>query len=337
MRISVNNLEIEVSGQRPLIEELREMGIQVPSMCYGPERGERRGEYDDFARDGNIKHRPSCMVCMVKDVQSGQMLPSCSTMPYEGMQIETDSDEVLQMRRLSLELLLSDHRADCEAACTMVCKRGIDVAGVIRLYDMGKMDEARKLLHNVSCEDCPAPCERGCRRITVDSAVNIREILASLHPTPGGGVVASQVAPTLWRGAGGTVPFNSRQGRFTDKEKERMKVTYDQPSRCLHCACDGRADCQLRDLATRAGIKVSRYGVRSSLPFKEQITITDRLVYEPSKCIRCGLCVYNTQDGFTFERRGFDMRVVIPEESKKNVSDEIAQLCPTGALTLRDE
>ena len=34
MRISVNNKDISVSGQRPLIEELREMGINVPSMCY---------------------------------------------------------------------------------------------------------------------------------------------------------------------------------------------------------------------------------------------------------------------------------------------------------------
>ena len=129
MRISVNHDTIEVSGQRPLIEEMREAGIEVPSMCYA----------------AGYEHHPSCMVCMVKDVKAEQMIPSCSTMPYEGMQIETDSDEVKELRRLSLELLLSDHRADCEAPCTMVCQRGIDVAGVIRLYDMGKMDEARKL------------------------------------------------------------------------------------------------------------------------------------------------------------------------------------------------
>ena len=116
-----------------------------------------------------------------------------------------------------------------------------------------------------------------------------------------------------------------------------MKDTYTQPSRCLHCACDGRADCQLRILATKMGIKVTRYGVQSSLPVKEQIPVTSRLVYEPAKCIRCGLCVYNTQDGFTFERRGFDMRVVIPEASKKHVTEQIARLCPTGALVLRSE
>ena len=325
MKISVNNNTLEVSGQRPLIEELREAGIQVPSMCY--------------AKD--MEHHPSCMVCMVKDVKTGQMLPSCSTMPYEGMEIETDSDEVHELRRLSLELLLSDHRADCEAPCTMVCLRGIDVAGVIRLYDMGMTDKARKLLHNVSCADCKAPCEKACRRVTVDESVKIREILnevgdfkSSATDTKGHAPTVSFI-PELWKGAGGEVPFNSRLGRFSDREKLRMKEIYTQPSRCLHCACDGRADCQLRDLATKAGIKVSRYGVNTSLPVKEQIPVTGRLVYEPAKCIRCGLCVYNTQNGFTFERRGFDMRVVIPEESKQHVSEKIAKLCPTGALVLK--
>lgn len=198
MRISVNNQALEVSGLRPLIEELREAGIDVPSMCY--------------AKDYN--HEPSCMVCMVKDLKTGQMLPSCSTMPYEGMQIETDSNEVHELRRMSLELLLSDHRIRC---------------GV----------------------------------------------------------------------------------------------------------CEGKSKCRLRELAIQTGAKWTRYGRLSSSVRDEQIAVTDHLVYEPAKCIRCGLCVYNTQNGFTFERRGFDMRVLIPEENKKNVSKEIARLCPTGALVLK--
>ena len=347
MRISVNNQPLEVSGQRLLIEELRQAGFDVPSMCYA---------------EGS-KHQPSCMVCMVKDCKTGQMLPSCATRPYEGMEIETDSDEVLQMRRLSLELLLSDHRADCEAPCTMVCQRGIDVAGVLRLHDLGRDDQARQLLRGVSCDGCPAPCEKACRRLTIDQAVDIRALLNGLRqPTasvPGGSAVAPAVAasvpggfaagssvpapaPELWKGPGGLVPFNSRLGRFTEQEKQRMKATYTQPSRCLHCACDGRSDCKLRRLATKAGIKVSRYGVSSTLPVKEQISVGSHLVFEPAKCIRCGLCVYNTDDGFTFERRGFSMSVVPPVSggtsaaiATRRESEKLARLCPTGALVLR--
>ena len=317
MRISVNNKDISVSGQRPLIEELREMGIMVPSMCYAEGK----------------EHQPSCMVCMVKDVRTGQMIPSCSTMPYEGMQIETDSDEVKELRRLSLELLLSDHRADCEGPCTIVCQRGIDVAGVINLYDLGRLDEARELLGGVSCEGCKAPCEKACRRSTVDEGVKIREILSTLNTNPS--TLNSNHSLLTTKLSTPTSKFNSRLGRFTDKEKLRLKEIYTQPSHCLHCACDGKEKCKLRKYATEANIKVTRYGLQSSLPVKEQIPVTGHLVYEPAKCIRCGLCVYNTNDGFTFERRGFDMRVVIPEESKKHISEKIAELCPTGALVLK--
>ena len=312
MRISVNNKDISVSGQRPLIEELREMGINVPSMCYAEGK----------------EHQPSCMVCMVKDLRTGQMVPSCSTMPYEGMQIETDSDEVKELRRLSLELLLSDHRADCEGPCSIVCQRGIDVAGVINLYDLGKLDEARELLGGVSCEGCKAPCEKACRRSTVDEGVKIREILGSL-------LEDNQHSSQTSKSSSITSKFNSRLGRFTDKEKLRLKEIYTQPSHCLHCACDGKEKCKLRKYSTEAGIKVTRYGLQSSLPVKEQIPVIGNLVYEPAKCIRCGLCVYNSNDGFTFERRGFDMRVVVPEESKNHISEKIAELCPTGALVLK--
>ena len=119
MKILVNGKEIEVSGQQPLIEELRKIGYDVPSLCYSS---------DDA-------HQASCMVCMVKNVANGQMIPSCSTFPQEGMSIETDTEEVLSLRKMSLELLLSDHRADCEAPCTIVSSSGIDVAQILLYYD----------------------------------------------------------------------------------------------------------------------------------------------------------------------------------------------------------
>ena len=75
-----------------------------------------------------------------------------------------------------------------------------------------------------------------------------------------------------------------------------------------------------------------------SLPPAEPVEpqhIVSRLWFEPAKCIRCGLCVYNTTDGFTFRGRGIGIEVVIPSESKKNVKEEIAELCPTGALYIK--
>ena len=312
MKISVNNQPFEVSGKKPLIEELRAAGIEVPSLCYA----------------GGHVHHASCMVCMVKDMRTGQMLPSCSTMPREDMEIDTDSPEVKELRRMSLELLLSDHRADCEAPCTLVCPKGIDAAQVLWYYDNGMKAQAKALLQDRDCSGCAkTPCMKACRRGTIDRSVDIKGIIDNLAaddsiPTANAVSMADTRKET----------FNSRLGRFTDKEKEQMKLQYAQPSHCLHCACNGRDKCRLRRFSTEACIKATRYGVSSELPFKQETQVNGHLWFDPAKCIRCGLCVYNTNDGFTFQYRGYRMQVMIPDESRNNVSDEIAGLCPTGAL-----
>ncbi|MBO4755006.1 MAG: (2Fe-2S)-binding protein [Bacteroidales bacterium] len=319
MNITVNGKKLEVSGQRLLIEELREAGYDIPSLCYA----------------ADARHEPSCMVCMVRNEATDQMLPSCAIYPSEGMCIDATSDEVTSLRRMSLELLLSDHRADCEAPCTLVCPAGIDVAKVISYYDEGRLAEAKALLlSNLSpptlpCATCKATCEKACRRNTVDQSVSIREIIQEVAQTP---PPASPSRLCMAASQSPAPPSPSKLGRFSETEKERLKQIYSQPSRCLHCACEGAAKCKLREWATKAGIKASPFGKSSSLPVKEQQHIIGRLWYEPAKCIRCGLCVYNSNDGFTFLRRGFDMQIVILEQSKKNVDERLAELCPTGAL-----
>ena len=96
---------------------------------------------------------------------------------------------------------------------------------------------------------------------------------------------------------------------------------------------------------------IARYGIKRLLPPQVKLLsgpgcpvcvtpaeaiepqhIVGRLWFQPANCIHCGLCVYNTTDAFTFRGRGIGMEVVIAPESKKNVEEEIAELCPTGAL-----
>lgn len=317
MKIFINNQEVEVSGKDTLIVELRRLGYAIPSLCYSPDH----------------HHQASCMVCVVKNMATGQMIPSCSTLPAVGMRIESDSAEVLDMRRMSLELLLSDHRADCEAPCTQVCTRGLDVAQLLLYYDRGQIAQAKAMLGTTPfCQNCKAPCEKACRRRTIDKPVSIREIISEIEQTDVQAADAFTSSARL-----GKDQFCSRLGRYNEIECQRMQEIYNSPSRCLHCACEGRSKCALRELSTQAGIRSTRFGVSSSLPVKEQMQISSRLVFEPAKCIRCGLCVLNTQDGFTFQHRGFDMQVVIPESSHSQVPDSIAELCPTGALYLLPE
>ncbi|MFV0554702.1 MAG: 2Fe-2S iron-sulfur cluster-binding protein [Mangrovibacterium sp.] len=319
MQIKIDKQTYTVQEGETIIETARRNGIDIPSLCYAK----------------GAKHQASCMVCAVKNTANGQIIPSCSTRPTEGMELESMSEELKLLRTLSLELLLSDHRADCEAPCSTVCPVGLDVGRVMELYDNQQHEQARAViaaafqLPTIACDTCEKkPCEKVCRRGTIDKAVEISQIIHDLVD----GNVAPQSADAYHYDKS---RFQSKVGQFTADEKARIKLTVDGASRCLHCKCSGQQGCQLRQLATAHGIRRSRYGSSSALPVLERQHIKGDMWFEPSKCIRCGLCVLNSDNGFTFRDRGFGMQVVIPEENKNNASVKLAELCPTGAIYLR--
>lgn len=322
MKITIDNREITILEGETILEAATRAGISIPSMCYAEGR----------------KHKEGCMVCIVKDLASGQLIPSCVTPAKEGMQIDSTSEEVLQHRRIALELLLSDHRADCEAPCTLVCPHGLDVEQFLAAYDNRAFEEARAILKraftslpNIACDECKAHCEKACRRGSVDKSVAIRDIIREVAAMESLSDV--EVAPSKARI--GKDEFFSRVGIFSENEKERLRKSYDTSSRCMHCACDGREECRLRAYAKEAGIKRSQYGLSTKQSVKLTIEVNEHLRFEPAKCIRCGLCVYNSDNGFTFIGRGFDMQVAIPDANKCNADNELAKLCPTGAIYLK--
>ena len=329
MKIVINNKDVEVRDGETLIEVAVREGYFIPSLCYS------KGH----------QHKSSCMVCAVKDCANEQIIPSCSTIPTEGMRIDTESDDVRLARTLSLELLLSEHRADCEAPCSLVCPEGLDIEKMLDYYDAGQLSKAHEeiaktfSLSQIACETCKAPCEKACRRGTIDKAVAIRSIIKEVIEKSNIGFSGKEsgVMPEQLDEESVQVKniFRSRLGRFTEEEKVSLKSTVTTPSRCLHCACAGQEGCKLRLYATSESIKRSRYETSSSQPAMTRQHIAGNLWFEPAKCISCGLCVYNSKNGFTFKNRGFVMQVMLPEENAKNISEQLTELCPTGALYVR--
>ena len=314
MKLFVNGEHIEALAGETIRDVARRAGHFIPALCYAK----------------GAKHAAACMVCAVENRANGQILPSCSTLPMEGMQIETDNEAVRHVRSLSLELLLSDHRADCEAPCSLVCPSGLEIEQMLACYDAGQYQSAYNIIAQAApaCDSCKAPCEKACRRGTIDQPVAIREIIREISG------MFDSVFPEHDKQLITTdkKAFQSRLGRFSSQEKRHLQATVDGKSRCLHCACAGRTDCKLRRYATDEGIKRPQYGLSSALPAMAKTHIINSLWFEPAKCIRCGLCVYNSENGFTFRDRGFGMQVVLPEENRANIREALANLCPTGAI-----
>ncbi len=95
------------------------------------------------------------------------------------MSIHTNNERIRESRKTALELLLSNHYADCLGPCTQTCPAGVDVQGYIALISAGRCNEAIKLIKEtnplplVCGRVCVRPCENECRRNLVDERVGI--------------------------------------------------------------------------------------------------------------------------------------------------------------------
>jgi len=162
-------------------------------------------------------------------------------------------------------------------------------------------------------------------------------------------------------------PFSSCVGRLREGEiEEYLKGASPVPSvivkgqrhlplvaeeatreseRCLHCDCRKAPTCALRRYGERYGAEPARYkGERRR--FRQLLGHPD-VIFEPGKCIVCGICVQIAEAereelGLTYVGRGFDVRVAVPfdrglDEGLKKVAHRVVAACPTGALAARDD
>ncbi|TRZ71503.1 MAG: hypothetical protein D4R97_06705 [Bacteroidetes bacterium] len=163
MQITVDHKTIKVTEGMTLMQAAASLGICIPSLCYRKD----------------VASHPSCMVCVVKDLDTGRLLPSCAYPVQDGMKIQTHSREIHEARREALELLLSDHAGDCEAPCRRSCPAFMNIPEMNRLIAEGRFKEALMVVREeialplILGYICPAPCEKACHRSSIDGAVSI--------------------------------------------------------------------------------------------------------------------------------------------------------------------
>lgn len=129
-------------------------GVKIPTLCNDP----------------RLEPYSSCYVCVVEVVGTRGHQPSCSTYLAPGMEINTETASVKLARKTALDLLLSNHYADCLGPCKQTCPAGVDVQGYISLIDKGRYTDAVALIKETNplpaiCgRVCVRPCEAACRR-----------------------------------------------------------------------------------------------------------------------------------------------------------------------------
>jgi NADH-quinone oxidoreductase subunit G len=94
-----------------LIEACKSAGIEIPAFCYYP----------------NLSLQAACRMCVVRIEKAPKLATACTTTVAEGMVVITESPEIAQARKATLQLLLGNHPLDCP-----VC----DAGGECELQDM---------------------------------------------------------------------------------------------------------------------------------------------------------------------------------------------------------
>ncbi len=164
LKIKINDKEYAANPGDTILDVIRRYDVDtIPTLCHDPK----------------LPPYGSCYLCVVEVEGLAKLVPSCSSPVTPGMAVHTNNDRIAESRRTALELLLSNHYADCLGPCTQTCPAGVDVQGYIALMSMGRYRDAVRLIKEknplpaVCGRVCVRECETACRRNLVDDRVGI--------------------------------------------------------------------------------------------------------------------------------------------------------------------
>jgi len=109
--ITVDGKKITAPAGSLLIEVCKSAGIEIPAFCYYP----------------GLSLQAACRMCVVRQEKVPKLQTACTTQIAEGQVFFTDTPEIIQARKATLQLLLGNHPLDCP-----VC----DAGGECELQDM---------------------------------------------------------------------------------------------------------------------------------------------------------------------------------------------------------
>ncbi len=108
---TVDGKQLTAPAGTLLIEACRAASIAIPQFCYYP----------------GLSLQAACRMCLVRLEKVPKLQTACTTPVTEGMVVISDSPEITQARKATVELLLGNHPLDCP-----VC----DAGGECELQDM---------------------------------------------------------------------------------------------------------------------------------------------------------------------------------------------------------
>lgn len=156
VNLKINGINVSVPEGSTVLEAARAAGIRIPTLCY----------LKDINAIG------ACRICMVEVKGARGMVAACVYPVAEGMEVTTNSDKVINARKTTLELILSDHNRSClSCSRNLNCELqalskeyGCDATKFQGITNESKVDDSTDYLVRdnskcILCRRCVAVCK----------------------------------------------------------------------------------------------------------------------------------------------------------------------------------
>ncbi len=97
IKARINDFPVEVPEGTSILDAARQVQVKIPTLC----------------KHKDLEATASCGLCIVRNKGSNKMIRACCTPLDNGMEISTHDHDIVEVRRSTLELILSNHPHEC--------------------------------------------------------------------------------------------------------------------------------------------------------------------------------------------------------------------------------
>lgn len=241
VNLKINGIPLNVPRETTILEAAHSVGITIPTLCY----------LKDLAPDG------SCRMCVV-EITGGRrkgLVTSCSEHCSEGMEVETNSEAVIDARRFILDELLSQHEIKC-ITCTQngSCKLqkysneyGVKKASFERKRTKYEIDTSNPFFDYdpnlcIMCRRCERVCQylQGRKNISINGR-GFDTRMSMVYDKPWGESVCESCGNCVQYCPTGALSDKSAKNTYRMWEVEKIRTT------CPHCGTGCQFDFLVKD------------------------------------------------------------------------------------------
>lgn len=163
INLTINGIPVKGVEGDTILDVANKNNIFIPTLCHS--------QY--------VKEYGACGLCVVEAEGIPKLLRACSVKAADSMVVNTESDRVVRSRKITLELLMSDHKGDCLGPCVLNCPAETACQEYVKQIALGNNEEAVRVIKEKIPlpasigRICPHPCEKACRRQYVEEPISI--------------------------------------------------------------------------------------------------------------------------------------------------------------------